>query len=45
MPGWNDMRLTFKIAGALAIRRMGRRHEPAGDDGTRSHAEYGARAD
>ena len=32
MPGWNDTRRTFKIAGASAARRTERRHEPAGDD-------------
>ena len=30
MPGWNDTRRTFKIAGASATRRTERRHEPAG---------------
>ena len=40
MPGWNDTRRTFKIAGASATRRTERRHEPAGDDdGTRSDAD------
>ena len=39
MLGWNNTRRTFRIAGALATRRMGRRHEPAGDDGTRSDAD------
>ena len=29
MPGWNDTRRTFTIAGASATRRMERRHEPA----------------
>ena len=38
MPGWNDTRRTFKTAGASATRRTERRHEPAGDDGTRSDA-------
>ena len=40
MPGWNDTRRTFKIAGALATRRMERRREPAGDDdGTKAALE------